>query len=262
MHLSCNSIVIIPTVVSDYAPRSAIRSRWPHICVYFFAGVLSLPRSTLNVSLVSNNVSHPDIVDYVLLPVVDAYHNMGNKLVHMVRWVAMLQPQVVLYLDTDFAQRTSERQLSAMFAHTSKYLDQTAFVGDEMDCLFAANQVCCCGHHHALSMIDFYGLAGPYTQIPSVMWGGGGIGLTGRAVAHMLQIPPTRTHYNSDHTLSLWARSINATMYQAPWSRNHFTWCSNTNSMRVHRLSLDAWKCKAHDKLTHSFAALLARRDV
>ena len=81
----CENIVIIPTTHFQSNKRNKIRNTLKDICVFFFAGVSSpnIDRHNYNVctsSLKLTNITVQTPQDYVLLPIVDSYFNLGNKL--------------------------------------------------------------------------------------------------------------------------------------------------------------------------------------
>jgi len=237
----------------ESAQRNSIRLKWSHTCLYFFAGVVTLPRKrSIPISFVNTSVSHADTIDFVLLPIVDSYYNLGSKMVHMIRWASQLNPETILYLDMDLAERTSEEHISSMFAHMNTYQNEAVVVGDILDCLTIANQRCCCGDL-ALSLARYYNIYEPYQLLPPMVWGGSGTGITRQAIEGMMRHSP-RLHYNGDHTLSAWASSFNASFRQAPWANKHFSWCSGKQlTRRVHPIDAKTWRCNSNVTTKYSF---------
>ena len=236
-----------------------IRNTLKDICVFFFAGVSSpnIDRHNYNVCTSSfkfTNITVQTSQDYVLLPIVDSYFNLGNKLYHMIKWTSQLKANVVLYLDMDVAEKMTPKNIVQMFVEVKKY--DNVIVGDILDCLMPANQLCCCGNNLYFSLTHFYESSTPYEVFPPIMWGGGGIGFDDIAIQNMIKVN-TRIHFSSDHTISAWARQVNVRFHQSSWSHMHFKWCPKLIN-DIQKINATSWKCNAHTfSKTHTFSKMI-----
>ena len=243
--MECTRVVLIPTTAKEAAQRQAIRSRLYGACLFFFTGLSfdTTPKHQLpcrpKFAMFAKPTTYHETNGTVVLPVVDSHHNMGRKIMHMFQWASHLNAAYVLYLDMDVAGRASHALLTNMFDELAAKGDA---VGDVLDCLTPANQLCCCGPIAQAHFASFYNLTLPYERAPPMLWGGGGIGLTGVALRRMIALTPS-LHTTSDHTLSLWARAANVAFHQASWSRKHIEWCSS-GTMDVHVVDTQTWQCQ------------------
>ena len=242
--MNCSNLVIIPTTTKESAQRKAIQSKLINVCLFFFIGSHIDPASKHNIPCNPKfdvfNPSHPQYItgNTITLSLVDSYHNMGRKIVQMLLWSLQLNPRNILYLDMDVASRTSNLHLVQMFEELAI---KGGAVGDILDCLTPANQVCCCGKEAQAHFVTFYSLRNPYQRAPFMLWGGGGIGLTGNALHRMVAVKPI-LHTTSDHTLSYWAHAAHIKLTQASWSHKHFEWCTS-KAMDVYKIDSQTWQC-------------------
>ena len=249
--MDCQHAIIIPTIHFQTAKRTKIRNTLSELCVFFFAGITSrvMDRQRTNIcelSLHVSNVTTSVTQDYVVLPIVDSYFNLGMKLYHMMRWIQHLNPRVLLYLDMDTAEKMSRARVLRMFHEVEQHTNIIS--GDIMDCLMPANQLCCCGSSLYYSLTQFYNSTTPYQLFPPMAWGGGGTGFDRIAIHNMMKVHP-RIHYSSDHTLSYWARQANVTFHRASWSTMRDKWCP----MKVYEINASSWKCRPHSRYTTTF---------
>jgi hypothetical protein len=253
--MNCSNVVLIPTTAKESTKRQAIRSKLYGVCLFFFTGIhfdatpkYKLPcRPDYHRFTALTAYRHAEANETIVLPVVDSHHNMGRKIVHMLQWASYLNANYVLYLDMDVAGRTSHALVAHMFDEIAAKGDA---VGDVLDCLTPANQVCCCGSVAQAHFASFYNLTLPYERAPPMLWGGGGIGLTNNALQRMVALKPS-LHTTSDHTLSLWAHAAHVALHQASWSEKHAEWCSS-GAMDVHVVDAQTWQCQKARHRNHT----------
>ena len=130
----CKDIVIIPSSISQHEERNKIRYNWKKdVCVFFFAGLTSFnsqSKTRLPCADMSRitNASTKDLYDYILLPIVDSYYNLGRKMIHMIRWIHNLDNDNILYLDMDTAQTKSVQQIHEMFSEMRPFSRQPFYL--------------------------------------------------------------------------------------------------------------------------------------
>ena len=240
--ITCTDVIIVPL-----PPNVTISLHLS--CVFSFSGTRSTSRPH-GKRKIPCRVSDPVTTDrvptptqapwgwHVELPMTDAYVHLGYKLVRMVQWIARhATPQRVLYLDKDMLDRQTSLSVHKMFA--SIPVDSESMVGDIMNCLTPANQVCCCENHfHA----EQYNLSSPYARSPPIAWGGAGIGFSHRVLARLASQDFVHVLPYSDQTLSMWAHQVGVHLVQANWSFTAQRWCSG-HTLRVIPFNETHWQC-------------------
>ena len=253
----CEYAVVIPTVYKQDKIRGKILRELGK-CIFFFSGIDSIniysrknhpPPCNFHFNVNNINASTKIINDnYITLPVVESYFNLGLKLVNMIQWISNRNTDIVLYIDMDMAENLSKSKLTKMLHEIKK---NNGVVGDILDCLTPANQLCCCNSVYHFS--SFYNLSSPYKIAPPMMWGGGGIGFNRETIQKMLLFTP-KIHYTSDQTLSYWANQAGIRFHQASWSNKHDKWCNiNTGlNSQIEKKDEYSWSCFSKSKI-HNF---------
>ena len=248
----CDDLVVVPV-----PPNTSLSTDLP--CVVAFSGTRARagskrdvpctldPRTITTTDRPWSRVTKNSHV-HVELPMVDSYVHLGYKVVSMMRWVAAhADPTRVLYLDKDRLDRQTPSSLRAIFARIPA--ERRCVVGDVMECLTPANQVCCCNNHHYATQ---YNLSSPYARSPAILWGGAGIGFNRQVLAELVAHPPSHLLPYSDQTLSMWAHRARIPLEQAEWSFRARRWCT-TGAMEVVTVDRDHWKCHVGSSRTHAF---------
>lgn len=257
--MKCEEIVIIPTIANELRDREVIRKILTGICVFFFSGIehRNINRKSFdycNTSLKIHNVNTEQNKDYVLLPIIDHYFNLGTKLYHMLKWTYELKPRRLLYMDMDMAKKLTRKKLVQIFEATKH--KENFIMGDILNCLTPANQFCCCDENLYQSLNYFYNVISPYQKLPPMMWGGGGTVVDDFALRNMMRINP-RIHYSSDHTISFWAYSANVRFYAASWTNMRSKWCPILNN--IPRINATSWKCKKTSTHEYTFSNIVCK---
>ena len=234
---TCSNLVVVPL-----PPAESITTRLG--CVVSFVGERSIPFSKKDVpcrinsfNIVTNGSVVQNSNTRVTLPMVDSYFHMGHKIVSILVWTAHnSNASKILYLDNDALRSETKRSLQLKFDDIS--LRENVLVGDIMNCLTPANQVCCCNNrfysgHHDLNSVFEYSRA--------VMWGGAGVGFNRFTLNQMLKFRPN-VFYSSDQTLSSWAVSSGVPFRQCNWSFTASKWCSS-GDLDVRAINETHWMC-------------------
>ena len=238
---SCRDIVIVPL------PPNVLLNN--HLdCVVSFSGVKALPSKKKEVPCVvdpSQITTHGNITrigSHVTFPMVDSYFHLGYKLINMVIWTAAnTKATKILYIDKDSLDSETSSSLNNKFANIPLHGDFV--VGDIMNCLTPANQLCCCNNAYFAGQ---YNLSSPFKVSHSIAWGGSGIGFNRVTLTKLLMHRP-RLLYASDQTLSSWAHVSDINFRQAKWSSRARRWCSS-GELNVNKINETSWVCPGSKK--------------
>jgi len=250
----CDYAVVIPTIYKQSETRKKILNNLGK-CIFFFSGTGSKaihfkkfqpPPCNFRFDVNNTDTKAKVVSDsYIKLPVVESYFNLGWKLVNMIQWISNINTDIVFYVDMDMAEQLSKSKLTKILHEIKK---NNGVVGDILDCLTPANQLCCCNSIYHFSA--FYNLSSPYKVAPPMMWGGGGIGFTREAIQKMLLVTP-RVHFTGDQTLSRWAHQAGIRFHQASWSNKHNVWCNRNTGLnsKIKKKDDYNWSCFSKSKI-------------
>lgn len=207
-----------------------------------------------------DNVTYNNHGDVVLLPIRESYFNLGLKMKWMIAWMhqfSLGRDSLIMYADVDFLEQSTNDNIARMFDETDRHILQRSsrnlIIGNHLDCLTPANQVCCCGVTFATNMVYFYNTPSPYQMLP----GSGGTVMT-ESTLHNLMTRIPILHHTTDQTLSRWAHDANVTFLQANWTRPSERWCVRGLVSSVLPINATHWRCRSRQEI-HSWSTLLTQ---
>ena len=182
--------------------------------------------------------------------ILEAYFLLGTKIRAM--FTSFLEDlgnvSTVFYFDVDVLQRMDAKKVWYIVG-SFKHMRGPVAMGDVLDCLTPANQVCCCRDGHYSS---FWNRTRPFERGHPILYGGAGMGFNRPALLMMRRnvLDIRAVHPFGDHTISNWAKKAHVSLVQ--WNVTSYSsrWCPGLERNHV-RLNANSWMCHRTKRVHH-----------